>query len=89
MVGVQNEQQVECLGLDRIDFVGFRRHGEHHLQEVLGVVQIVPRIHERLPDAELVSSGRDGRQLGDDAMREDVPMLGIGSIHLGMVVSGH
>ena len=35
VVGVQDEQQIERLGRDRIDRVRLARHLEHHVQEAL------------------------------------------------------
>ena len=74
VVGVQDEQQIERLGGDRIDLVVLARHREEHVQHVGAVIEIVARIDERLAERVLVRRGRDGRQLGDDAMREDLAM---------------
>ena len=65
VVGVQDEDPVERLGQGRVDLVGLARHREHHVQEVLGVAQVVARIDERLADRIFVAHRGDGRDLGD------------------------
>ena len=54
----------------RAVFLG--RHGEHHLQEVGGVVEVVVRIDVWLMDSVLVSPGDHGRGLGDQPPGADV-----------------
>ena len=66
VVGVQDQQQVERLGEDRIDLELVARRREHHVQEVRRVVQLVHRVHERLADGVLVGIGRERRHLGDE-----------------------
>ena len=54
---------------DRIDLVVLARHREAHVQEVLGVAQIVLRIDERLADRIFVGHRGDRRHFGDHADR--------------------
>ncbi len=70
---------------DRIHFVGFAGHGEEHVQQVRAIVEVVARIDEGLSERVLVGGRRDGRHLGDDAMREDLAMLRILDVH-GVVI---
>ena len=50
VIGVQDEDAVHGARQHRIDLVLLARHGEAHVQEVGGVVEIVLRIDERLAD---------------------------------------
>ena len=50
MVGLQYEDTIERARNDGIDDIGLARDGEAHLQEIRRVVEVVPRIDERLPD---------------------------------------
>ena len=84
VVGVQDEDAVHRLGDDRVDLVLLARHREAHVQEVLGVVEIVARIDEGLADRILVGHGRDRRHLRDHAMGGDHPLLRI--VDVGAVV---
>jgi hypothetical protein len=68
VVGVQNEDAIECARDDRIDCVGLARHREAHLQEIRRVVEIVSRIDEGLSDRVLVGHCRDRRHLGNHAV---------------------
>ncbi len=74
VIGVQDEDPVHRPGQDRADLVVLRRHREAHVQEVLGVVQVVARIDERLADMVLVGPGDDRRQLGDQPDRRDLAL---------------
>ena len=75
MIGVQDEDLVHRLGEDLVHLVVFRRDGEAHPQEVVGVTEFIARIHERLADCILEGAGRDRRHLGDHAMRRDLPLF--------------
>ncbi len=86
---MKDKQQINGLCRNRIDLIGLCRHREQHLQEVLGVVEIIARIHERLADIELVGGRRDSRQLGQDPVRKNIAMLRIGRIHHVVVVRRH
>ena len=48
MVRMQDHDQVHGARQHRIDLVRFRRNGVEHVEEVLGVGQVVARINERL-----------------------------------------
>ena len=73
MVRVQDEQQRQRLVEHRRGLVGLGRHREHHVQEVLGVGQVVARVDEGLADRLLVREGGDRRRLGEQA--DDVEVL--------------
>jgi hypothetical protein len=75
VIGVQDEQQVERLVEHRRHHIGLGRDGEHHVQEVLGVGEIVPRVDEGLADRLLVGEGGDGAGLGDQADDVELAIL--------------
>jgi hypothetical protein len=87
VVGVQDEQPIQRLGQHRADFVLLARRGEHHVEEVLGVVHGVARIDERLALRILVGVGGDGRHLGDQPVRRNQPVLGLREVHV-VVIEG-
>jgi hypothetical protein len=87
VVGVQDEQQVERLGVQRIDLVGLAGDREEHVQHVRGVVEVVARVHEGLAERVLVGCRGDRRQLGDDAVREDLAVPRVIDVG-GVVVEG-
>ncbi len=84
VVGVQDEQEVERLGVQRVDLVGLARHGEEHVQHVGRVVEVIARVDEGLTQRVLVRRRRDRRELGDHAVRENlaVPVV----VDVGRVV---
>src|SRR3546814_10425403 len=84
MVGMQDEDQVECLGDDRVDLVFLGRDGEAHAQEIRRIVEFVARIDEGLAGRILVGHRGDRRHLRDQAIRGDlaVPWL----VDVGAVV---
>ena len=75
MVGVQNQQHVDRTRKRRVHLVGLGRRREHHLEDVRCIVQIVPRIVERLSDAVLVRTGSDGRKLRQQTVRRHFDLL--------------
>ena len=87
MVGVQDEDAVHGAGQHRIGLVVLARHRKAHAQEVLGVVEIVLRINERLADRIFVGHRRERRHLGDHADRGDHALGRIGDVG-GVVVEG-
>ena len=87
VVRVQDQDQVHRLRQHRIDLVRLGRHRVEHVQEVLGVTEIVARIYERLADVVLVRPGRDGRHLGDHPERADLPAVRIIDVE-AVVVEG-
>ena len=78
VIGMHDQQQVQRLRRNpgSISY-GSARHREHHVQEVLAVRQVVPRIDERLPDRLLVGVGGDRRQLGHQPMDRDLDLVRI------------
>ena len=59
MVGVQDKYAVHGSCQHRADLVLLRRDREHHVQEVVGILQVVARIDEGLTDRELEGHGAD------------------------------
>ncbi len=89
VVGMQNEQQIQRLRGRRVDLVRLAGNREEHIQQVRAVVQVVTRINERLALRMLVRCRRDRRNLGDDAVSENLTMARIIDIHRVMVERGH
>src|SRR5690554_5257068 len=85
VVSVKDKDLVHRVGQNRVRLVVLARGAEHHVQEVLGVGQVVTRIHERLAHGVLVAPCRDGRHLGDQAMAGNLALLRISHIHLVVV----
>ena len=86
---MQNQQHVERVVEDRRDGVLLDRQREHHVQQVLRVIEVVARVTERLADIQFVSGRRDGRQLCEDSVRENITMLGVRSVHFIVVIRRH
>ena len=89
VVRMEYEQQIERLRRDRIDLVGLARHGEEHVQQVAAVVEIVARIDERLAERVLVGRRGDRRNLGDDAVSEDLALPRVIDVHRVVIERGH
>ena len=88
MIRVQDENLVHGLGQDRVRLVLLARNAKHHLQEVLGVREVIARINERLANGILVTPGGNGRHLCNQAMRGNFPLLLAGNVHLTVVEGG-
>ena len=69
--------------------VGLARHGEEHVQQVAAVVEVVARIDERLPERVLVGGRGDGRELGDDAVGEDLAVPRVMDVHRVVIERRH
>jgi hypothetical protein len=67
MVGVDDQQQVQCFDEIGIGDVRFRWDRKHHLQEVLAVRQVVLGINKRLADRLLVGVGGNGGELRQES----------------------
>ena len=80
VVGVQDQQQVQGVDEIGVHLISFAGHGEHHVQEVLAVGQMVLRIDERLADRLLVAERRDGGHFGQHAVDGQLLLLGIARI---------
>ena len=80
MVGVEDEDLVHRRFDHRIDFIILGRNAERHAQEVGSVAELVLRIDEGLTDRIFESHRRDRRDLGDQPVRSDQPLLGIGNV---------
>ena len=84
MVSVQDQDTVHCAFQNRIHFVFFARRGEHHVQEVTGVGEVITRVHERLSDGIFVAHRCHGRHLGQQTEGGDFTVTRI--IHIQRVV---
>ena len=89
VIGVQDEQQVERLGRDRVDAGTARTAPRRTCAACCAVVEIVARIDERLAERVLVRGGRDRRDLGDDAVREDLAMARVMDVHRVVIERRH
>ena len=88
MVGVQQENGVHGFGQDRVHLVLFTGVAEHHVQEVLGVAEIVARVHEGLTDGVFVGHGRQGGHFRHQANCRDFAMLFVRDIQRIVVEGG-
>ena len=88
VVGVENENPVHGIGHDRIDLVSLAGHREHHVEEVLGILQIVTWIDERLADGEFVRHRRDRRHLRDQAIGRHHALVGVGDVGAVVIEGG-
>ncbi len=61
MVSVQDQNTVHSTFQNRINFIRFARCGEHHIQEVTGVGEIVARVNKWLTNGILVTHRGHGR----------------------------
>ena len=68
MIGMQQEYPVHGSRDDGVHLVVLTRGGEHHMQEVLRIAEIVAWIHERLALSILVAHGCQRGHLGDEPM---------------------
>ena len=84
VICVQNQEHVQGLHEDRIDFVIFRRDRKHHVQEVRTVGQIVFGINLGLSDGFLVGIGGDCSHFGQQPDNVDVGII----VFSSRVVSG-
>ena len=80
VIGMEDEDLVHRLGEDRADLHFLARHAERHVQEVLGVIERVLRIHERLADRVFVGHRRDRRHFRDQPVRGDHALRRIGDV---------
>ena len=85
VVGVQDEDAVECTFQHGADLVLFTRRGEHHVQEVACVAQVVLRVHVGLAHGVLVGHGDQRRHLGNQADGRDVAVLWVVDVGAVMV----
>ncbi len=87
VIGVQDEDAVHRAAEHRVDLVLLARHRERHVEEVRGVIELVPRINEGLADGIFVGHRRNGRHLRDHADRGDVALDRIVDVD-GVVIEG-
>ena len=74
VIGVEREDPVHGAGDHGVNLVILRRVAKHHVQEVLGVAEVVPGIHEGLAKGILVGHGRERGHLGDKPVGRDFPV---------------
>ena len=87
VVGVQHQDAVHGAREDRVGLPWLGRHRVQHVKEVLGVAEVVARVHEGLADRVLVGPGGDGRHLGDQPEGGDPALLRIVDVE-AVVVEG-
>ena len=88
VIGVEDEDPPHRILDDRIDLIGLGRDAEGHPEEIAGVGEVVLRVHERLADRIFIGHRRDRRHLGDQPVRGDHPLLGIGDVGAIVVEGG-
>ena len=79
VVGVEDEEHVECFYEHGVDFVLFRRDGEHHVQEVSAVGEFVSGVDSGLADGFFVGVGGDGADFGEESDDVDVGAIVFGA----------
>ena len=89
MVGMEDQYPVDRARQDGAYRMVFRRHGKQHVQEILGVREVVARVNERLADRILVRHRGDGGHLGDQAMRSDLALAGVVDVERIVVERAH
>ena len=77
VIRVEQKYPVHGFGDDRIHLIVIAGRCEHHVEEVLRVVQVVARIHEGLALGVLVTHGGECRHFRDQSMSGNAPMVGI------------
>ena len=68
MVRMNDEEQVQRFDEIRICLVRLAWNREHHVQEILAVVERVVRIDERLPESLLIAVRGNRWQFGKQSM---------------------
>jgi hypothetical protein len=77
MIGVKDEDLVHRRLDHRVDLIFLSGDAEGHAQEIAGVAQVVARIEEGLADRIFIGHRRDRRNLGDQAVAGDQPLVRI------------
>ena len=72
---MQQEDPVHRLCQDGADLAGLTRVAKHHVQKVLGVIQLIVRIHEGLTRGELVAHSSQSRHFGYQSKGSNLSML--------------
>ena len=85
MVGVQGKNAIYRALQYGAHFVFFARRGEHHVQEVARVAQVIARVHIGLAYGVLVGHRHQGRHFRDQANRGDLAVLGVVDVGAVMV----
>ena len=80
MVSVQDQNTVHSTFQNRINFIRFARRGEHHIQEVTGIGEIVARVNKWLTNGILVTHRGHGRHFRQQAERGNFTMTRIVNI---------
>ena len=86
---MQDEEQVQCLCCNRIDFISLAGHCVEHVEHVGAVVEVVARIDKRLTQRVLVRRCGDRRDLGNDAVREDLAVTRVIDVHRVVIEGRH
>ena len=67
MVGMEQEDTIHGASYGGRHLCWFTGIAEHHVQEVSRVIEAVIRVHEGLPDGELVTHGSNSGHLGNQS----------------------
>ena len=86
MVRVQHQEHVQGMRLFRRRLELAVRQREHHVEEVLGVGEVGPRVGDRLPDVRLVGGSGDRACLGDQRGSGPAEARLVRDVDLGEVV---
>ena len=87
MIGVKDQDAVHRAAQRRVDHPSLARHPEHHVKEVRGVIEVVPRDHEGLANGIFIGHRRNRRHLGDHSERGKFALGRIGDVG-GVVKEG-
>ena len=84
MVRMEDEDLVHGAGKDRVDVIILSRHGKAHMEEILRIGQVIPRIIEWLAERIFIGHRRKGRNFRNQAPRGDCPLRRV--LNIGRVV---
>ena len=84
VVRVQDQDTVHGAFQYRVNLVGFARRGEHHIQEVTRVGEVIARVNERLTDRILVAHRGHGRHFRQQTVGGDFTVARV--IHVQRVM---
>jgi hypothetical protein len=88
VIGLDDEERVQRAHRRRRRPIGLARHRVQHVQQVLGVAQIVARVGEGLAQRIFVGHRGDRRHLGNQAVRGDEAVARIEDVEAVVVEGG-
>ena len=89
MIRMKGKDPVHRAAKDRIYFVILGRYGKAHAQKVRGVIKIIARIFERLPDCIFIRHGGNRRHFGNHSDRRHFSLPWIRDIGAVVIKGGH